>query len=181
MRIIGIGHKAEHGKDTLGIFLHECIPNSVLAAFATAPKEKAAEYTNESIEKFNTHEGKNEYLPQYDMTRRDILIKIAEEEKTAKGQDIWIDTLFEQVQQTISTLIITDVRFSNEADAIRKRGGILINVTRPGIPLSTRPSETALDNYTHWNYHILNNGSLEDLKEKSEVCVAQIHKNESSF
>ena len=68
--------------------------------------------------------------------------------------------------------IITDVRFSNEAQAIKDRGGIVIRVNRLDVdkfttnfPQTLHPSETALDNY-NFDYVINNEGSIEELIEK---------------
>jgi hypothetical protein len=52
--------------------------------------------------------------------------------------------------------IITDVRFPNEAKAIKDKGGIIIRVDRPGVkPINPHPSETALDNW-EFDYKIAN-------------------------
>jgi hypothetical protein len=92
--------------------------------------------------------------------------------------------------------IITDVRFPNEAQAIKDRGGIVIRVNRPilkdlkddtvtsmAYALSVQakqrkkgiyhPSETALDDY-EFDHVINNNGSLDELLDK----VKQILENE---
>lgn len=80
--------------------------------------------------------------------------------------------------------IITDVRFPNEAQAIKDKGGIVIRVNRFKIITKTlpdgtecsfipnplfdgeeHPSETALDDY-EFDHVIDNNGSLEELIEK---------------
>lgn len=76
--------------------------------------------------------------------------------------------------------IITDVRFPNELDAIKERGGIVIRVNRNTVindneanPIKSNksysnintvqhPSETALDNAT-FDYIIDNNGTIDDL------------------
>ena len=83
--------------------------------------------------------------------------------------------------------IITDVRFPNEAQAIKDRGGIVIRVNRDfsrvietdngdgSITLSAHPeltkirihpSETALDDWDGFHATIDNDGSIEDLVEK---------------
>lgn len=72
--------------------------------------------------------------------------------------------------------IITDVRFPNEADAIRERGGIIIRVNRKHgyntpdgkwkeMPINYHESETALDNYD-FDYVIENDTTIAELKEK---------------
>lgn len=45
-------------------------------------------------------------------------------------------------------VVITDVRYPNEADAIREAGGTLVRIVRPGVDDGdTHPSETALGEY----------------------------------
>lgn len=72
---------------------------------------------------------------------------------------------------TPSNWIITDVRFPNEAEAIKQRGGILIKMER-GLHTGEHPSETALDNYQGWDWVIINkNISLEELLQKAEKLL----------
>ena len=70
--------------------------------------------------------------------------------------------------------IITDVRFPNEAQAIKDRGGFIIRVNRnwgnTDNLFNQHPSETALDNAT-FDYTIDNNGSIEELIEKVKVIL----------
>ena len=61
--------------------------------------------------------------------------------------------------------VITDVRFNNEAEAIKERGGLLIRVNRPDANSSdTHISETELDEYKGFNLTITNNNlSIEEI------------------
>ena len=63
------------------------------------------------------------------------------------GPDIWVDLLMKRIDQDDAHLaIIDDVRFDNEADAIHERGGVVIELERPGIYYSEEhASETPLD------------------------------------
>ena len=106
--------------------------------------------------------------------------------------NIWVNALFadykavkvhEKVTDNLNlksfkkpNWIITDVRFPNEAQAIKDRGGVVIRVNRTYYtedkkyimghdPFETHPSETALDDY-EFDHVIDNNGSIEDLIEK---------------
>lgn len=61
--------------------------------------------------------------------------------------------------------IITDVRFVNEATAIKEKGGIIIRVDRPGYgPVNDHPSETELDGWK-FDYKVYNNSDIFTLKE----------------
>ena len=72
--------------------------------------------------------------------------------------------------------IITDVRFPNEYDAVKAKGGLILRVNRPGygtsmLDLATaHPSETALDGHD-FDHVIENDGNLEDLKKKVQFFL----------
>jgi len=74
--------------------------------------------------------------------------------------------------------IITDVRFPNEAEAIKKRDGILIRIDRNYVSTERlnriqqrHSSETALDDYDGFDNTIFNNGTLEDLYNIAKQIV----------
>lgn len=68
--------------------------------------------------------------------------------------------------------LITDVRFPNEADAVRSRGGLMVRIERHNsdAPISLHPSETSLDNY-EFDEVIVNDGTLLDLQSKVEIFI----------
>lgn len=73
-----------------------------------------------------------------------------------------------------SKWIITDVRFPNEAQAIKDREGIIIRIDRPGIdPVNAHPSETALDNWD-FDYKIANVSDLVALKQSVNVLLNKL-------
>lgn len=84
------------------------------------------------------------------------------------GEDIWVDTAMRGVERTGHNVVFTDVRFPNEADAIRDHGGMVIRVLRlggfdpTGQRIAPHPSETALDGYD-FDAWIYNNSTVEDL------------------
>ena len=72
-----------------------------------------------------------------------------------------IGQLFEYAQEVpLPNWIITDVRFPNEAEAIKKKNGIIIRIDRPGVkPVNAHPSETGLDGW-NFDYKIANVSDL---------------------
>lgn len=59
--------------------------------------------------------------------------------------------------------IITDVRFENEVNVIKEKGGKVIRINRETEQINNHPSETSLDNYDKFDYVINNNGTIMDL------------------
>jgi hypothetical protein len=90
------------------------------------------------------------------------------------GENIWVDRTLDKLDPT-KNYIITDVRYKNEADAIRDLGGQLWRVKRPGTgPVNNHKSEVDLDGY-NFDFLIKNDGDLENLKhlvDKMMLVVA---------
>ena len=67
--------------------------------------------------------------------------------------------------------IITDTRFENEAEAIKKKGGIIIRVDRPGVkPINNHPSEIGLDKWD-FDFKLVNNSDIFSLKQMVEQVL----------
>lgn len=80
------------------------------------------------------------------------------------GQDFWVNAAIDSIKDG-SKVIFADVRFPNEAEAIKNLGGEVWRVLRPGVgPANDHISETALDDHS-FDMYILNNTTLEDLWE----------------
>jgi hypothetical protein len=86
---------------------------------------------------------------------------------------IWIDAAFAGKPED-GRYVITDVRFPNEAEAVRERGGVIWRITRSGVgPANNHASETSLDNYDFDGY-IQNDGTLEEYQEKIKSIAERI-------
>lgn len=83
------------------------------------------------------------------------------------NEDFWVDAALDRAEDG-SKLVFSDVRYPNEANAIKKLGGKVYRVTRKGVgPANSHPSEIGMDDY-EVDVLIENNGSLSDLAEKIE-------------
>jgi hypothetical protein len=72
-------------------------------------------------------------------------------------------------------VLVDDVRFMNELNVIKEHGGLIVKIERPGFDgANNHASETSLDDYTAWDGKILNDGTLEEFKQKAEVLVASL-------
>lgn len=83
-------------------------------------------------------------------------------------EDVWVDaTLNDSAISEDDYIIVTDTRFPNELDGIKKLGGLVIRINRPSVkrPEDEHECETALDNSTDFDYVITNNDVLADLIE----------------
>lgn len=90
------------------------------------------------------------------------------------GDDCWVDVVERRILKNWVDIgpegqlkfVITDVRFPNERDMIRRRGGIIVRITRPGVgPKNGHVSERLVEEITP-DAEIVNDGSLDDLRAK---------------
>lgn len=130
------------------------------------------------------------------MTYREFLQKLGTEAmRDGLHEDIWVNALFADYKQEVNIVkvqgenngfidqriypswILTDMRFPNEMESVKERGGITIRVridnnTR-AINTNPHPSETALDD-VEFDYEIINDGSISDLiKKVSEILIKE--------
>jgi hypothetical protein len=67
------------------------------------------------------------------------------------GEDVWINAVLDRIDEAPveKRWVITDVRFPNEADRIKFRGGVVIRINRSGNgPANDHISEVAMDDYS---------------------------------
>ena len=91
--------------------------------------------------------------------------------------EIWVNSLFTDYQPNnliYPSWCITDMRFLNEMEAVKKRNGITIRVNRNlGESKDQHESETELDN-AEFDYVINNDGTIEELIEKvREILIKE--------
>jgi len=90
--------------------------------------------------------------------------------------EFWIKNLFRVAEdKEYNNVIITDVRYRNEAEYIQhKKGGYVVRVDRENkddVHNMQHPSEVELDNYGGFDFVVNNEGTLEDLsKTAKDVC-----------
>jgi hypothetical protein len=77
------------------------------------------------------------------------------------GVNFWVNLVLNNID--VSNVVVSDVRFKNEADAIREAGGQIWRVNRKNVkPITGHVSEIDLDDYK-FDQVINNDLSVEDL------------------
>lgn len=95
-------------------------------------------------------------------------------------RNFWVRPVREAMGRTLCPVVITDVRFNNEADAIEAAGGILVRVIRPGVDDGDKHvSETELDNrYCPFTLH--NHTTIGDLNQRVDAVARVVQHAVSS-
>ena len=112
--------------------------------------------------------------------------------------DIWIRHLRQEILNFLGhngqwPIVVTDVRFRDEAEALKRMGAMLVRIIRtaggdagatetPTSPCATgipgHLSEIDLNGWEGWDYVIDNNGSLQDLAVRVEDMLDAADKAE---
>jgi len=159
-RLIGVTGRKQSGKDTVFALLNLCEPGAQRMAFADPLKLELAKACGVTIDFIESHKSQFRTALQWWGTefRRGMF-----------GDDYWIKKLEHYIRAAdvrVPLIVVTDVRFPNEADLIKKLGGELWRVQRPSMASNDiHPSETAMDNYAT-DRLILNDGLLGYLRDK---------------
>jgi hypothetical protein len=188
MPIIGVAGKAGSGKDTVGQIIRETSdPEWQIKKFADGVKEVASILTGIPREEFEKEDVKQSDLGkewskynfisephEQSMTIRELLQKIGTDAiRNYVHHNAWVNCLMSKYNYE-DLWVITDVRFPNEAEAIRNAGGVLIRIERDSPMKSNHISETALDSFNDWDYIINNKGTLDELRDEVHYILMDI-------
>jgi len=179
--ILGISGKLGSGKSHVA----RHIQNTLLEyefkkkSFGYDVKKIASYLTGINMKTILSRKGKSHYLPEWDMTLGEMYQKIGTDcMRLNLHTDAWILSLFSGYDSE-QNWVIDDLRFPNEAEAIKERGGLIIRLE--GDPKDVRkkdprdlnhPSETSLDNYKRFD--ILFNTETENLEDLIELLKQKI-------
>lgn len=144
--------------------------------FAKRVKEVVATLTGTSYEFNCSDEGKRTIPPGFTKTLGELQQFVGQGFCDQLGEDIWVNIVLAQVQAQEESCVITDLRYPNEANALKEAGFLLVRINVEGPTLERRtkgdkrnrnhPSETALDDYAHFDVMLENNGTKEEFEEQ---------------
>lgn len=151
---IAISGKARSGKDTIAKMIQEKYPEYTIIHFS----DKLYELMWNDQQELG-----------FPITKdRNYLQFIGTEWARAKDPNIWIKCLMKKVNELKDNIIVADVRFKNELEALKNDGFTLIRVNRSKSDMTEEQknhlSEIDLDDYTEWDHIIDNNDTLEKLQ-----------------
>lgn len=165
--LIGITGRARAGKDS---FAKAFIGAGYAPlAFADALKKVTAYVAGEDVSLYHSDEHKEQHSDSLGMLRRTALQNVGVGLREAISPTVWI----RRVMITLDQLgwppaIVTDVRFDNEAEAIRNQGGIIVRITRPdNVGLTGEQAAHASERGIRddlVDMDVVNNGTLGELR-----------------
>jgi cytidylate kinase len=129
--IIGICGAAGAGKDTVALRLNG--HGFFRVAFADPLYEMVSAMTGLSVAELSDRDAKEREIDWIGVSPRRLLQSLGTEwGRQHVAEDVWI-RLALRTARVASRAVIPDVRFDNEAQAIRAAGGSVWRVVRPGV------------------------------------------------
>lgn len=138
MRIIGLAGRAGAGKNTAAAmlppgFIEIALADPIKLAIAASVPE--VEYVD-----FEDREKKEEVIPRYGVSRRHLARTLGTEwGRHLVHPDLWLLIAESSIEANVREyphalgVVITDVRFPNEADWIHGLGGVVVRVNRSAV------------------------------------------------
>ena len=183
MQIIAFTGRKGHGKDSAAFPILEIRhPKSALKVwtrvnFADLVKKVCMLVFSLTAEEVYDPLVKEVKLTKYPMeTPRSIMQRVGTDLFRNEWGDVWVEA-WEREASKHSHVVVTDLRFLNEYNRVKRHWGTVIRIVRSGMNDSDgHRSETEMSEFGE-DIIIENNGSLEDLYEKvSRIDTAEVFK-----
>lgn len=176
MIIVGIGHKSRQGKDEFANFLATFLrvntrnKKIVKAGFADILKAQCHQlYGWAGVQEAEHYErypdDRNKIIPHIGKNVVQLWIDYGNHAREYDG-NIWLNALIHGSKADV--LLIKDMRFENEFNAVYDVGGLTVKVTRPGFDGLTSVSDNALNGETRWHHDLVNCHDLKHLYSIAE-------------
>lgn len=176
--IIGLSGYARSGKDTVAELL--CLNYQFKRISFALPIRDAIYTLNPYLEgKIRVSDEVEDYgwdvAKSNPELRRLLQVFGTEVGRNLFGENFWIDQAFKRADE-YERVVFSDVRFPNEADAIKEQGGKIWRINRRShSAVNSHASEHAMDNYL-FDHAIYNNGSLDDLSNEVFALMHNVYK-----
>ena len=176
--IIGFGSKARQGKD---------IAVQAIVDYYTIKRRVQMDHGLQPGSPYAQRVGFADALydicrKEHGMTTKDApLLQRIGMERRAIDELYWVKKAFAKFWTNADIRLISDVRYKNEADYIKQKGGYLVKVSRlnqDGTPYiaddrpADHPSEIDLDDY-NFDFHLMNSHGHQGLLAEQAVTLAE--------
>lgn len=169
MILIGLAGRAGSGKDTFADALYD--HHAFVKTSFAAPLKLAAQaifgFSSEQLNDRNLKEAVSDY---WGFSPRQALQKLGTEGvRDVFGDSTWMKrwALTYHTMKDTDHIVVTDVRFNNEAEMIRSLGGTIIHIVRPSNPFGIGTAHRSEQGVNHviGDLVVENDGTLKELQD----------------
>lgn len=188
--VIGLTGKAGHGKDTVAAILHGKYGFKRFA-FADRIKETCAVMYNIPLSSFHSRELKEKKVDRYGLTPREMCQVVGTDiVRNHINKDFWLNSIKYEIEdivdesksksmfKSITNVVISDLRFDNEAEMIKNINDAAAIIVHVDASLRLRSEEKVTgsnhesENGIHRgliDIYVDNNGTLDDLYKEIDI------------
>lgn len=166
--IIGLTGKARSGKDTAAEYLATIGFDHY---WFSKPMKDACKVIFDWSDQHVYGDLKEVVDPAFGCSPRQALQTLGTEwGRDCIGENLWVD-IAKAKMRCAENIVISDVRFDNEARAIREMGGFVIEIIRPGIKsVEAHSSEGGIGRKLIDKY-VANSGTIDNLHERIRSII----------
>ena len=183
MIIIGLGHQKRTGKNIAASAMGDYLDNKNISysihGFADKLKDICSDLYGwaglKGRDYYESHGNEKEVvLPAIKKSPRQIWLAFGTlAVRNQVYEHTWADYLLKNCKTDV--LIIPDLRFPDEFEAIKRRGGACIKVIRHGLAESADIADTALSDETRWDYTIeAESGDIGMVRSQAKLLICRI-------
>jgi len=175
--IYGLCGAAHSGKDTVASFISEFKEDTEIISFAGPIKDACKILYNLSDEQLNDPVIKEQIDERWNKSPRQIFQWFGTDimRKNA-GENFFLKNMEQRLMASkAKCIVISDVRFENELEFVHKLDGIFIKITRPNKETTKHNKHISEQDLAgiFMEYNIINDGTLEELKEKIKSITSK--------
>lgn len=181
--VIGLSGLQGSGKSTVARYLHEH-HNFHRRSFAFPMKcmmlalGVKAEEMEDQVLKEVAHPALCGHSP------REVLIALGEGFREKLNTDFWVKKWLQAVTSEgySNKVVVEDIRRENEEAAVRKLGGIIVRIERPGLVVPERWRSHATETFVpKCDYVINNTRGFDVLRERVDALVEELEQTQEEF
>lgn len=174
--LIGIAGRANSGKDVVADFLCRQMDARIMRC-ADPIKETLNTLFGFPQGAWDDREWRRRVLPMIGKTPRELAQTFGTDwGRQLVNEDIWVADLVARWRQAGCPLtVVPDVRFENEAEMIRKHGGLVLEIVRPDIEPDAPEhiSEAGLPEALI-HQRLINDSTIAALELKAAACIREL-------
>jgi len=106
------------------------------------------------------------------------------------NKDLWVNNCIDRINAAqkrgcymsgepfVDNFFVTDMRFPNEAQALKNNGFLLVRIDRDDRPSENRAShesENAMNDFTDWDVVVDNNGNIQEFYNQIQNLIQHIN------
>lgn len=171
--LLGLTGPAGAGKDTVGKRLY-MTHNFVNTSFAEPLRCAAMEVFGLDYDHFIDRELKETVNGYWGLTPRQMLQRLGTEAiRGTFGPEFWVRRWCQTYAEVHDTdhIVVTDVRFPEEAQMVRERGGVLVHILRDDVTRFNHASDQGIP-FLAGDHVIENDGDIKGLYAKVDSLMS---------